>query len=186
MPSSVAEEARDLPLAELLQRARAAPGLARLDWRDPIVAHGAPAVDAIKPWLADTELSFFAMIVIRWVGEAGNAEIAVAALKEGLGAAPDRVKDPIRKAIEHLGGKVDLPSVGPHSTLLAPSYMHPETVFHVIIDQVSESGTPWGEIYLTACRWAYSGATITALGGLVPNTGQTVCGHCVRTLRDRI
>ena len=67
------------PLEELLFAAEKA-GASRIEFRDQIAAHGAPAVEAMAPWVRDPHLGAFAVRVIgRAAGHGARAE-AIAAL----------------------------------------------------------------------------------------------------------
>jgi hypothetical protein len=170
------EEAQGLSLDELLERARSASGLDLEDWRQPIVAHGVDAIDAIKPWLTlqDQRLGWFAVTVIAWVGRAGHADDAVTALREARAQAPARVKQHIREAL----GELSTDEFLVHGRRLAPSYLHPETIFHIIVDQVPGPVGPWSNIYLAACGWAYDDEGLSSLGGIVGPEGRVLCSRC--------
>jgi hypothetical protein len=51
-------------LAELVRSAAAASPAERIEWRDPIAAHGEPAIAAMAAWLGDTGLGAFAASVL--------------------------------------------------------------------------------------------------------------------------
>jgi hypothetical protein len=69
-------------LAALLVDARGADPAHRIDWRDPIAAHGAAAIEAVSPWLKDPHLAAFAIRVITRAGLDGQREVAQAALRQ--------------------------------------------------------------------------------------------------------
>ena len=69
-------------LAALLVDARGADPAHRIDWRDPIAAHGAAAIEAVSPWLKDPNLAAFAIRVITRAGLDGQREVAQAALRQ--------------------------------------------------------------------------------------------------------
>lgn len=71
-------------LSGLLERARTASPNARIELRDPLAAHGAAAITAVQPWLADHGLCRFAVRVIWKAGALGARDQAVAALREAL------------------------------------------------------------------------------------------------------
>ena len=100
-----------LSIPELLDQARAA-GKDRIDWRNQLVAQGAPAIRLIAPWLADPALGFFAVVVIEPIGRAGHGPLAVRTLRAGRKQATDDVKVHIDAAIARLTGK---PVAGPTS-----------------------------------------------------------------------
>ena len=125
MRGSAAADSQGLTLDELLERARNTSGLVRLDWRDPIAAHGVAAIEAIKSWLADPGSGFFATIVIRRIGQSGHTEPALNALRDGIVAAPHHVREHIRTAIEQLGGTLPPPSHSAPGGSLIGWYMIP-------------------------------------------------------------
>jgi hypothetical protein len=69
-------------LAALLAEAKDADPAHRIDWRDPIAAHGAAAIEAVGPWLKDPTLAAFAIRVIARVGLDGEREAAQATLRQ--------------------------------------------------------------------------------------------------------
>ena len=69
-------------LAALLEDARRADPAHRIDWRDPIAAHGAAAIEAVSPWLKDRSLAAFAIRVIARAGLGGEREAAQATLRQ--------------------------------------------------------------------------------------------------------
>jgi hypothetical protein len=100
----VLTESPPLSIADLLDRAKAA-GKDRIDWRDQLVAGGAPTIRQIAPWLADPALGFFAVAVIEPIGRAGHGPLAVRTLRAGRKHAPDDVIVHIDAAIARLSGK---------------------------------------------------------------------------------
>lgn len=93
-----------LSIDELLDRAKAA-GKDRIDWRDQLVANGAPTIRRIAPWLADPTLGFFAVAVIEPIGRAGHGPLALRTLRAARKEAPDEVNVHIDAAIARLSGK---------------------------------------------------------------------------------
>jgi hypothetical protein len=100
----VLNEPPPLSTDDLLERARAA-GKDRIQWRDQLVAKGAPAVRQIAPWLSDPTLGFFAVIVLEPIGRAGHGPLVVRTLRAGRKNAPDAVKVHIDGALARLTGK---------------------------------------------------------------------------------
>jgi hypothetical protein len=111
-------------LNDLVRRARTAAPNDRIDLRDPIAAHGALAIDAMAEWLADPELTRFAVRVIGKVADAGHRELAVQVLEEARQeATPDQrldidgelqrqgVADPVRRHGRAKSGGPPDPSV---------------------------------------------------------------------------
>ena len=41
------------------------------------------------------------------------------------------------------------PTVGAHM----PSYMHPDSVYHIVADRFLDEGAPYGGMYLSKCGW---------------------------------
>jgi hypothetical protein len=72
-------------LEDALQAARSADPAERVNlYRDAIAQYGAPAIDAVLPWLTDPRLCRFAVRVIEKAGEVGARDRAVAVLREAL------------------------------------------------------------------------------------------------------
>jgi hypothetical protein len=69
-------------LAALLADARDADPAHRIDFRDPIAAHGAAAIEAVTPWLKELTLAAFAIRVIARAGLDGERETAQATLRQ--------------------------------------------------------------------------------------------------------
>lgn len=163
-------------LHELIEGARHADTMSALKWRDPIVRHGVAAIDEIKPYLSDSNFGWFAALVIRWAG-ALDRERALTALCDARMTASAQVRTHILNAVEYLGGTC----VGPDSVGdFAPSYMHPETILHRIVDRAVG---PDGETYLTECGWFYSGDFLRTLGVPVElSATKQECGHCRRAV----
>ena len=81
-------------LDRLVERARAASPNDRIDLRDPIAAHGAHAVEAMAEWLADPDLTRFAVRVIGRAADSGQRELAIQVLDEARQeATPDQRMD---------------------------------------------------------------------------------------------
>jgi len=77
-----------MELAALLEQAQTAPRDRRIEWRDPIAAHGATAIEGVRPWLADGELAAFAVRVIEQAGIAGEPQLAAKVLRAARHARP--------------------------------------------------------------------------------------------------
>jgi hypothetical protein len=152
-----------MSIDELLERARVA-GNDRIEWRDRLVAHGAPALQRIAPWLEDPILGFFAVIVIEPIGRSSHAALAVRTLREGRKLAPDAVRIHIDAAITRLGGKAPPTPRAPRARgdslpagiQLMAGYRGSAYVHHVVADRLPTSPTPWGDLYLTSCGWAFN------------------------------
>jgi len=69
-------------LATLLAHAEEADPEHRIDFRDPIAAHGAAGIEAVTPWLKVPALAAFAIRVIARAGLDGEREVAKAALRQ--------------------------------------------------------------------------------------------------------
>jgi hypothetical protein len=68
-------------LATLLRLAADADGMSRIDFRDPIAAHGSAAVARLEEWLTDPRLAPFAVVTIKAAGLGGAAIEARTALQ---------------------------------------------------------------------------------------------------------
>lgn len=89
-------------LPTLLEAARAAEPARRIELRDRIAEHGAPAVVALTPWLADPVLAAFAVRVIERVGLAGERELAAKVLRAARKRAPEEVLGDVEWALRLL------------------------------------------------------------------------------------
>lgn len=68
-------------LAALLRLAADADGMSRIEFRDPIAAHGSAAVAGLEDWLTDPRLGPFAVVTIKAAALGGAAIEARAALQ---------------------------------------------------------------------------------------------------------
>lgn len=84
-------------LKALLKAAHDAPPETRIQFRDPIAAHGPDAIVAITPWLADPRLGAFAARVIAAVGRQGHAADALKAFTAALETVES---DAVRRDVE--------------------------------------------------------------------------------------
>ncbi len=90
-------------LEQLVEQARSAPPNQRIELRDPIAAHGTAAVDAMAEWLADPQLTRFAVRVIGRVADLGERDAAVQSLGVAREeATPDQRAD-IDAELQRLG-----------------------------------------------------------------------------------
>lgn len=89
-------------LKELLRRAAEADGLSRIDFRDPIAAHGPAAVARLEDWLTDPRLGPFAVVTIKAAGLAGAATEAKAALQRARRDVSPSVAGDIDRALAAL------------------------------------------------------------------------------------
>jgi hypothetical protein len=90
-------------LADLLNRARKASPMDRIDLRDAIAAFGPEAITAVRPWVDDAVLGPFAVRVIAKVAESEARTRAVAALVEARHGASPIVQKDIDEALARLG-----------------------------------------------------------------------------------
>lgn len=91
-----------MELPALLEAAQSAPPDHRIEWRDQIAAHGAPAIEAVRPWLVDDSLAAFAIRVIERVGLDGEAELAARALRAARKHVPAGVEGDVDWALVRL------------------------------------------------------------------------------------
>lgn len=89
-------------LEAVLMKARDASPGQRIEWRDPIAAYGAPAIEAVQPWLADAQLAAFAIRVIERVGCAGEPELASQALRSARPRVPPSAAVDVDWALQHV------------------------------------------------------------------------------------
>jgi hypothetical protein len=94
----------DRDLNGLLAEAAAADAGTRIEFRDPIAAHGEAAVHAIEPWLMDVRLGAFAIRVLERAASYGARDAAVRALRKAAtatGPSPAILAD-ASAALQHL------------------------------------------------------------------------------------
>ena len=91
-------------LDDQLTAARLASPFDRIEkHRDAIAALGVPAIEAISDWLADPDLSRFALRVIGRAGKLGEPDAAIAALIRGREIVPASVQSEIDDELRGLG-----------------------------------------------------------------------------------
>ncbi len=89
-------------LAALLKKAAAAAPDRRIELRDQIAAHGARAIDGVRPWLVDARLAAFAIRVIERAGCDGEPELASQVLRSGRAHLPPGMTGDAEWALQHL------------------------------------------------------------------------------------
>ena len=93
----------DRSLASLLEAAAEAAPDRRIEYRDPIAAHGEAAIKGVSPWLADPALGAFAVRVIRKAANPDPLVVALACLRSAKASAgSDGVTRDIEEAIKAL------------------------------------------------------------------------------------
>jgi hypothetical protein len=98
MPDPQLGEGTD-ELTALLAEARSAPPDRRIESRDQIAAHGALAIEGVRPWLSDEVLAAFAVRVIEQVGVNGEPELATEVLRSARKKVPAGVTDDVEWAL---------------------------------------------------------------------------------------
>lgn len=88
---------------QLIDRARAATPNDRIELRDPIAAHGEVAIHAMAEWLADPQLTRFAVRVVGRVADLGQSEAAVSMLKAARDEATLDQRQDIDAELRRLG-----------------------------------------------------------------------------------
>jgi hypothetical protein len=89
-------------LATLLVRAEDADPANRIDFRDPIAAHGAAAIEALTPWLTRPALAAFAIRVIARIGLDGERTAAQATLRQARRRLDERLRADVDWALASL------------------------------------------------------------------------------------
>lgn len=90
-------------LRTLLERARTASPADRIELRDDVAGHGAAAVEPLREWLTDSDMSRFAVRALGKIAEKHDREIAVEALREARdGASAEQWAD-IAAELRRLG-----------------------------------------------------------------------------------
>jgi hypothetical protein len=95
----------DLNLAEALVVARAASRMERIEYRNRLAAFGTAAIEAVRPWLGESEYAAFAVRVIARAGAAGPRDAAIAALLAAPPGVSSSVRMDIDTALKDLGGR---------------------------------------------------------------------------------
>ncbi len=98
-------------LAKLLKRAEDADPATRIDWRDPIAAHGAAAIEALTPWLKVPTLAAFAIRVIARIGLDGERTAAQTTLRAARRRLDERLRADVDWALASL--RVGRPTAPP-------------------------------------------------------------------------
>lgn len=91
-----------MELTVLLEEARVASPAQRIEWRDPIAAYGARAIEGVRPWLTDGVLSAFAVRVIERAGSTGESELATQILRAARKRVPAGVSADVGWALQRL------------------------------------------------------------------------------------
>ncbi len=91
-----------MELTALLEEAQSAPPARRIEWRDPIAAYGARAIEGVRPWLMEGVLSAFAVRVIERAGSNGEPELATQVLRSVRARVPSGVTADVTWALQRL------------------------------------------------------------------------------------
>jgi hypothetical protein len=91
-----------MTLEALLDEARAASPGGRIELRDRIAAYGIPAIDGVRPWLVDDQLSAFAVRVVERVGLDGEPVEAGRVLRSVRTKVPTNVQGDVEAALQRL------------------------------------------------------------------------------------
>lgn len=95
-----------MELSALLSKAGAATPDRRIELRDRIAAHGAPAIEAVRPWLASPVLAAFAIRVIERAGTDGEAPEAIEVLRAARSTMPAVVMGDLDWALKRLRQRI--------------------------------------------------------------------------------
>lgn len=91
-----------MELSALLDAAGTATPDRRIEWRDRIAAHGAAAIEGVRPWLASPVLAAFAIRVIERAGTNGDAVLAARVLRSARSTVPPAAKGDVDWALQQL------------------------------------------------------------------------------------
>ncbi len=91
-----------MELSALLQEAETASPMHRIEWRDRIAAHGARAIEGVRPWLVKPTLAAFAIRVIERAGTNGETSLAVEVLRSARSRVPPAEKGDIDWSLHQL------------------------------------------------------------------------------------
>jgi hypothetical protein len=89
-------------LTALLEEARTTPPSRRIELRDPIAAHGAIAIERVRPWLEDDSLAAFAVRVITSAGVHGEPALAMKVLRSARSRVPAGVTGDVDWALQYV------------------------------------------------------------------------------------
>lgn len=136
-------------LAALLEQASKADPASRIEFRDQIARHGGEAIEAVSPWVADSRLGRFAVVVIGAAHGFGAPEAAIDALETLADkAATPEIESDIIWWLGRLAPKPKAPrrprssrNMSPiQKLLLDPTrparYMRAWTLWHRILDEI--------------------------------------------------
>ena len=99
-------------LDDLMRRAADADGIARINYRDPIAAHGVAAITRLETWLTDTRLATFAVLTITAAASRGALPEAQSALRRARPRSSPVVQGDIDRALASLGVAKRAPAAG--------------------------------------------------------------------------
>ena len=91
-----------MELSALLSKARRATPDRRIELRDQIAAYGAPAIEGVRPWLANPVLAAFAIRVIERAGTNGESAQAIEVLRSARSTMPPVVKGDLDWTLKQL------------------------------------------------------------------------------------
>ncbi|MBF6605209.1 MAG: hypothetical protein IVW53_06455 [Chloroflexi bacterium] len=74
----------------------------RIEWRDRIAAHGARAIEGVRPWLVKPTLAAFAIRVIERAGTNGETPLAIEVLRSARSTVPPAEKGDIDWSLHQL------------------------------------------------------------------------------------
>jgi hypothetical protein len=141
----------------LIERARAASPNDRIELRDPIAAHGEAAIHAMAEWLADPQLTRFAVRVIGRAADLGQRDAAVSMLSPARHEATLDQQQDIDAELRRLGYSADRaptrgrrPSGGQPPDPSVPGWM--------MRTDRTNAGWLWSEVLAGRLRqgWGYS------------------------------
>lgn len=108
-------------LTALLEEARTTPPSRRIELRDPIAAHGAIAIERVRPWLEDDALAAFAVRVITSAGVHGEPALAMQVLRSARSRVPARVAPDVDWALLHVKASTKPAPPAPVTQAAAPA-----------------------------------------------------------------
>lgn len=93
----------------------------RIEWRDRIAAHGAEAIEAVRPWLESQVLSAFAIRVIERAGTNGQIALATHVLRSARSRVPEPERGDVDWALQRLRAKAHADVEGTKAPVPAPA-----------------------------------------------------------------
>jgi len=150
-------------------------------------AHGAAAIRALTPLLADDDRRHAIAVIIKSIAQAepdaraAGCEAILAGLREVRPSGQAFLFD----TLDQIGCGIPDPGPFPVGTRFTPIHGG-VTAHHAVRDVLPRSGTKFGILYLVECHWAFSKDWVDEHGGLFSSPKGRYCYFCARTATDGV